>query len=253
MPLPGLPGKIVAGNLTPDLETGLGTWTDGEKIRAIREGISKDGRALFPMMPYSDFRSMSDFDVESLVAYLNLLPPVRNKLPETEIDFPVSLLIRSAPRPVGSVSAPAREATAKYGEYLAAIGGCRACHTPGEGRGLNENMAFAGGRIFRTPLGTVTSTNITPDPETGIGSWTEDYFKQRFTIQRIYVHTGAPKVGPERFTLMPWLGLSQMDDVDLAALYRFLLKQPAIRNKVQAHAATTVSKPLPRGRGSVSS
>src|SRR5262249_47604459 len=62
----GLPGTIVAPNLTPDPETGLGKWTDGEKIRAIREGIDRDGRGLFPMMPYTGYRSMSDEDVESL-------------------------------------------------------------------------------------------------------------------------------------------------------------------------------------------
>jgi hypothetical protein len=49
--LQGLPGEIVAPNLTPDRETGLGNWTDGEKIRAIREGISKDGDVLHPTMP----------------------------------------------------------------------------------------------------------------------------------------------------------------------------------------------------------
>src|SRR5690349_12687193 len=48
----GLPGTVVAPNITPDRETGIGTWTDGEKMRAIREGVDKDGRALFPMMPY---------------------------------------------------------------------------------------------------------------------------------------------------------------------------------------------------------
>ena len=60
----GLPGVVTAPNLTPDKETGLGLWTDGEKIRAIREGISKDGRGLFPMMPYETYREMSDEDVE---------------------------------------------------------------------------------------------------------------------------------------------------------------------------------------------
>ena len=68
-------------NITPDRETGIGTWTDGEKIRAIREGIHKDGSALFPMMPYAEYRNMSDDDVQSLVAYLNSLPPVRHESP----------------------------------------------------------------------------------------------------------------------------------------------------------------------------
>jgi mono/diheme cytochrome c family protein len=91
----GLPGKVAAPNITPDVETGIGAWTDGEKIRAIREGIRRDGAALFNMMPYENYRHMSDADVHALVAYLNSLPPVRNQVPRSELDFPVGLLIKS--------------------------------------------------------------------------------------------------------------------------------------------------------------
>ena len=145
-----LPGRIVAPNITPDLETGIGTWSDGEKIRAIREGIGKDGRVLFPMMPYENYRSMSDQDVESLVAYLDSLPAVKNKLPETQVAFPVSFLIRSAPHPVGSVRAPRRDSP-QYGQYLVAIASCATCHTQAEKGKLKEDMLFAGGRVFRVP------------------------------------------------------------------------------------------------------
>jgi len=72
---------------------------------------------------------MSDEDVYSVVAYLNSLPPVRNPLPATKVNFPVSLLIKSAPRPAGSIPHPNREDKLKYGEYLATIGGCPECHT----------------------------------------------------------------------------------------------------------------------------
>ena len=92
----GLPGVVAPPNITPDVETGIGSWTDGEKIRAIREGVDKNGRALFPMMPYQNFRHMSDEDVYSLVAYLNSLAPVRNAVPPTKLKFPVSQLIKSA-------------------------------------------------------------------------------------------------------------------------------------------------------------
>ncbi len=64
----GLPGEVIAPNITPDVETGIGAWSDGEKIRAIRDGVSRDGRALFPLMGYPRYRYMSDQDVESLVA-----------------------------------------------------------------------------------------------------------------------------------------------------------------------------------------
>ena len=58
-----LPGEIYAANITPDMETGIGSWTDGEKIRAIREGVDKDGRTLFPIMPYQFYRYMSDEEI----------------------------------------------------------------------------------------------------------------------------------------------------------------------------------------------
>src|SRR3954468_12422505 len=102
----GLPGRIASRNITTDVETGIGGWTDGEKIRAIREGISKDGTMLFPMMPYTRFRNMSDEDVMSLVAYLNTLAPLKHKVERSQIDFPVSVLVKDAPQPAGSVAPP---------------------------------------------------------------------------------------------------------------------------------------------------
>lgn len=95
--LKGLPGRIVAPNLTPDSETGTGNWSDDALARAIREGIGYDGRALLPMMPYQNFRNLPDEDVASIVVFLRSLPPVRNPLPKTEIIFPVKYLIRSVP------------------------------------------------------------------------------------------------------------------------------------------------------------
>src|SRR6185503_21299802 len=89
----GLQGTIVESNITPDRETGIGAWTDGEKIRAIREGIGRDGRVIFPLMPYQNYRLMSDEDLYALVAYLNSLPAVRNPLPATRVNFPESLRI----------------------------------------------------------------------------------------------------------------------------------------------------------------
>jgi len=67
-----VPGEVTAQNLTADVETGLGSWTDGEIVRAIREGINRDGRAMFPMMPYPDYLGMSDDDVHAVVAYLRI-------------------------------------------------------------------------------------------------------------------------------------------------------------------------------------
>ena len=115
--LKGLPGKVYAPNITPDPETGVGNWSDDQLARAIREGVSHDGRALFPFMPYPDFRSMSDEDLASVIVYLRSLPPVREQQPTTELIFPVKYLIRSAPQPLDApVPEPDRSTPEKRGK-----------------------------------------------------------------------------------------------------------------------------------------
>ena len=224
----GLPGLVAPPNITPDRETGIGAWTDGEKIRAIREGVDRDGRALFPMMPYENFRHMSDEDVFSLVAYLNSLPPVQHAVPKTSLAFPVSLLIKSAPKPAGIVPAPDRTDAQKRGQYLVKLAGCMECHTP----------KLSGGETFRVaPNVMVVSANISPDTATGIGKWSERDFVDRFHQYREYVEHGSPAVGPESFTLMPWLNFSQLPAEDLRDIYSFLRTRPAVYKSVDTHPA----------------
>jgi mono/diheme cytochrome c family protein len=236
----GLPGTVVAPNITPDPETGIGAWTDGEKIRAIRDGVDKNGRALFPMMPYTQYRNMSDEDVESLVAYLDSLPAVRNPLPQTALNFPVNLMIKFAPKPAAGVPAPVHADRLQYGAYLVAIAGCVDCHSPLEKGRPVAGMDFAGGRRFASSFGTVVSANITPDAETGIGKWSEEFFLKKFYDYKGYVEHGSPVVsGPEQFTLMPWLGLAQLPPEDLGAIYTFLRTVKPIPHAVETHPKTS--------------
>jgi len=232
----GFPGRIVAANITPDPETGLGGWTDGEKIRAIREGVSRDGRALFQLMPYREYAHMSDEDVESLVAYLNTLKPVRSQLAKTELNFPVNLLVRLTPKPVeGRVANPDKRNKVKYGQYLVALGECAGCHTPKE-RG--ENIAgkeFAGGEEFRIAGFLVRSANITPDEETGIGKWSEERFVSTFKGHAELTAESAPRATQATFTLMSWMDQSKLDDEDLKAIYAYLRTLRPIYNPVEKH------------------
>lgn len=242
-PDPALPGRVVASNLTPDRETGIGQWTDGEKIRAIREGIGRDGRVLFPLMPYTNFRYMSDEDVQSLVAYLNTLLPVHNVLPPTKIDFPVSMLIKGAPSPVeAEVKTPDRSNKQLYGEYLVVMGSCETCHTQMGRAGIDTSKRFAGGRRFGAGQMLVVSANITPDRQTGIGDWTLERFQQRFYKHK--EHSGKERVNtdPEKFTVMPWENLSQLPPEDLEAIFIYLQSRPAIENKVDSHPVETAGK-----------
>ncbi len=231
----GLPGTVVAANITPDRETGIGAWTDGEKIRAIREGISRDGHVIFPMMPYANYRLMSDEDVYAVVAYLNSLPAVRNLLPATRVKFLVGLMVKGVPQPASAVPAPNRNDKLKYGEYLATMASCSECHTQVEKAQPLLAKRLAGGREFRTPFAIVVSGNITPDADTGIGKWSEQQFLDKIYQYKQYAEKGSPPVGPEGFTLMPWLGLSQLSREELGAIYTYLMSQPAVRNAVETH------------------
>jgi mono/diheme cytochrome c family protein len=234
--LKGLPGTVVAPNITPDPETGIGKWTDGEKIRAIREGVDKDGRALFPMMPYQGFREMSDDDVQALVAYLDALPPLRNPLPATALKFPVNLMIKGVPQPAGSVPPLDPSNRVHYGERLAAIAGCGDCHTPQSHGQPVEEKRFAGGQRFESTMGTVVSANITPDLETGIGKWDEAFFLKKIYDYKDYAEHGSPKMsGPEQFTVMPWLSFARLTPEDLGAIYAYLRTVKPVRNYVEKH------------------
>ncbi len=230
----GLPGKIVVPNITSDKETGLGAWSDAEILRAIRGGIGRDGKPLFPMMPYQFYRSMSDPDASALVAYLRTIPPVSNKLPRTEL--PPGMALPPPPPAPASVPHPSRADRAKYGEYLVTVGSCMGCHTPGGEGTPDMTRRFAGGEVFKFPGGIqVVSANITPDPETGIGSWTEQQFVNRFAIYKQYAEDLPPEIPPDQFSIMPWLSLSQLTRDDLGAIYAYLRTVPAVKNKVVTH------------------
>jgi mono/diheme cytochrome c family protein len=229
-----LPGRIAASNLTPDRETGLGAWTDGEILRAIREGVSRDGRALFPLMPYPDYASMSVDDAHALVAYLRSLPAVRNELPKTKLDFPVSVLVTGVPRPVGSVTPPDPNDPVRYGQYVATMGACIECHTPFEKGELVLERRLGGGRAFPLTGGVVVvSANLTPDVETGTGAWSEHDFLEKFRQYREYAEHGSPKLAAAEMTVMPWLGYARLDEEDLKAVYAWLRTVPPLRNAVE--------------------
>ncbi len=232
----GLPGKVVSPNITPDLETGIGAWTDGEILRAFREGVSRDGRALFPFMPYTHFRSMSDEDAYSVVAYLRRLQPVKSRMSVTELNFPVNLFIKFEPQPVsGAVQAPPKSNRLEYGKYLVTLGGCVICHTKlDKGKPL-EGMEFAGGEEFSHRPWFARSANISPDPETGIGKWSEDKFVTKFKGYANLTFESAPKTVQANFTVMPWIAFSQLQEDDLRAIFTYLRSVKEVRHSVEVH------------------
>lgn len=228
----GFPGRICAPNITMDRQTGIGAWTDGEILRATREGVDREGKALFPLMPYTEYRALSEEDARAVAAYLRTYRPVRHAVAETEIDFPVSLFVKMAPRDLeGPVPEPDRSDPVHYGEYLATVAGCRYCHTPVDDRNQPiRGRAFAGGQEFRGPWGTVRSSNLTPHV-TGLGERSRESFISLF---RVYTDPGAAVPAPPgRNTVMPWLSLAGMTDDDLSAIYDYLRTVPPIESVVE--------------------
>jgi hypothetical protein len=235
MPYAGLPGRVVAPNLTPDPETGAGTWSDDQLARAIREGIGHDGRALFPMMPYTRYRQMPDEDVASVVVYLRSMSAVRNPLPKTEIIFPVKYLIRSAPQPVTSPVAdlPANSGLVQRGALLVNLAGCGDCHTPQDKGQELPSMAFAGGFPFPGPWGNVASANLTPDAS-GIPYYDEAPFLQA-------MHTGfvrARQLNP----IMPIKVFKNLTDDDLKAMFAYLRTLKPVQHRVDNSEPPTFCK-----------
>jgi mono/diheme cytochrome c family protein len=231
----GMPGTVCFPNITSDKTAGIGAWTDGEIMRAIREGVDREGNTIFPMMPYASYRTLSDDDTRAIVAYLRTLAPVSTPIEPSKVDFPVSFFVTMAPQPLpGPVPEHDRNDELAHGEYLTTVAGCRDCHTPVDGQHKPlANMAFAGGQEFKIPPGPVHSRNITPDPTTGIGAWTKEAFIARFRAYRDI--QPVPSKGPEQGTVMPWLVHSKMSDADLSAIYAYLRTIKPIENRIQGH------------------
>lgn len=219
-----LPGRIIAPNLTPDKETGAGNWTDDMLARAIREGIGHDGRALFPLMPYQNYRAMPDEDLASVIVYLRSLAPVKNSLPQSEIIFPVKYLMRSAPEPItATVPAPDLSDPVMRGDFLVRMSSCADCHTPQEQGQPKPGFEFAGGLLFTTPEGTVMAPNITSDAS-GISFYDEDLFIQTIRTGKVKARTLSP--------IMPCVFYRDMTDEDLKAMYAYLRTLKPVKHTV---------------------
>ncbi|MFI5133658.1 MAG: c-type cytochrome, partial [Chitinophagales bacterium] len=230
--LPGVPGTIYARNITPDPETGIGTWTDDEIMRAMTQGISKNGDTLFPIMPYVHFNHMAKEDLLSIIAYIKTLKPIKNKVPARQLMIPISM---AYPGPAlaksvdGNMSPPESDPV-KYGEYLVNAAVCSDCHTPMVKGQYDFSKFLAGGNTFNLETFTVTTANITPDSATGIGAWDETRFMNKFTVYRD--EKGYNYDPGKANTMMPLTTYAGMTDADLKAIHAYLQTIKPIKNLV---------------------
>ncbi|WP_041537193.1 c-type cytochrome [Pseudopedobacter saltans] len=228
----GLPGIYYASNITPH---GLKDWTDGEIYRAITNGVTKDNRALFPIMPYQHFMQMDPEDVYSIIAYIRTLPTKESEIKASESDFPMNFIINTIPQKMDiKIVKPSANDQIAYGRYLVNAASCSDCHSKMEKGKPVSGMDFAGGNEFKYPDGKTSnfSANITPDTETGIGLWTEEQFVNRFAAYREIKENPRAVSKGEFQTIMPWIMMSGMNDSDLKAIYAYLRTIKPVRNKV---------------------
>jgi len=172
-------GIIPSPNITPDKKTGIGGWSPADFTRALRWGVAPDDTHYLPVFPFPYYAGLSDQDVADLKAFLDSLAPVSRK--DTEGAGSIALIGRARAAAAVALSPheekfqpdPAKNAVWNRGAYLAAtVGRCADCHTardlagrPKTGRWLaGSNGAFGGKK----------APNITPDPESGIGKWSDD-------------------------------------------------------------------------------
>jgi mono/diheme cytochrome c family protein len=243
-------GYAYGTNLTPDPATGIGSWSDGEIVRAIREGVSRDGRVIFPVMAYQFYHGLSDDDALALVAYLRSLAPVRNAVPARRLSFVAKALIAmSLIKPETPVTQPVRAPlpgpTVAYGEYLTwRASGCAECHTPRDpGTAAVDVSRLLAGGLFPFPEeGFVTTgSNLTSDVETGIGGWTEDQFITA-------VQTGVRPNGTVLLPFMPWPSYAQWSRDDLHPVWLYLRSLPPIAHAVPASKLAPAAEGV-SGRG----
>jgi mono/diheme cytochrome c family protein len=221
-----------APNITPDVETGIGSWSDAEIRRALVEGMRPDhgrlaGVPLAAIMPANFYRALLPDDLDAIIAYLRSTTPVRN-----EVQAPVYKL------PVHRDAYPDAEAgfnkamladPVRHGAYLVTIGHCMECHSAWS-RGISDFRGGLGrgGRAFPpregSPEGTppVIAANITSDPTAGIGAWSDA------EIARAIAH-GIARDGRPLKPPMAYAFYASLKEADLADIIAYLRTVPPLQ------------------------
>ena len=226
----GFPGVYYAKNITPE---GISRYSDGELFQTITTGVSKEGKALFPVMPFHYYGQMDIEDIKSIIAYIRTLKPVKNDVPESKSDFPMNIIINTIPHKANFSKLPEKTDVVNYGKYLTNAAACIECHTKFEKGSLVAGTEYGGGRDFPFPDGSIVrSANISSDEETGIGGWDEETFVSLFRAHSDST-TLNTKLNPGDFnTIMPWTMYGKMKEEDLKAIFAYLKTVPPIKNQV---------------------
>jgi mono/diheme cytochrome c family protein len=231
-------GTVYSTNITQDKETGLGAWSDQQILDAMIKGFRRDGSRILPVMPYEKYSGMAQEDLKALIAFLRTLKPVKKPTPELKSWVPFM-------RSVGTFAylglfgrfstSPAQTPTAgvERGRYLVNhVSLCGDCHTPRNVLGVpKQSLYLAGAGQDIGPLGEAVP-NITPDEETGIGSWKRD------EIADLLLKGTKPDFDNVQGLMYEVIegtthGYNDMTKEDALAIADYLKSIPPIKNKIQ--------------------
>ncbi|MEP3349448.1 MAG: molybdopterin cofactor-binding domain-containing protein [Marinomonas sp.] len=214
-------GKIYSTNLTPDPKTGIGNWSFSAFERAMREGISRDGKHLYPVFPYTAYQNINNQDMQALYAYIMSQPAVESSIPENELSFPFNMrplmagwntLFKSRTE---FKAQPEQSETWNRGAYLVnGLGHCSACHSPRNIMGAEKvgDSFLAGGEVDGWVAPALTSLSKAPTP------WNESSLFD-------YLRTGhSSEHGPATGPMGPVVEeLKKLPDSDIWAMSHYLL------------------------------
>lgn len=210
---------VTASNITPDKETGIGTWTARNIKDLLLKGVRPDGKPIAAVMPTGFYGILLPSDLEAIVTYVQSLKPISNKVPAPIYKKPEARhIFPGAEKPIDPA---ALNDKIRRGFYLATIGHCMECHTPLV-NGVSDfaNSLGKGGVQFPGPWGTSVSRNITSSKTEGIGAWTDAEIKRAVTA-------GIDKDGKKLNPPMGFSYYSHMTDADLDAVIAWLRTVPA--------------------------
>jgi mono/diheme cytochrome c family protein len=216
------PAYTVRGtNITPDRETGIGAWSDGEIRRSMTDGVRRHGVPLSPQMPFPFYKILTARDLDALVAYMRTIAPVRNEVPPPVYKGPMHVdLVPGAVKPF--TEKDLRDPV-KRGFYLATIAHCMECHARrADGVQDYKNAWGKGGYVFKGPWGSAATSNITSHRGSGIGAWTDA------EIRRSLTHGVSRDGRPFKLPMARQEYFSRMSNADLDALVAWMRAIPPL-------------------------
>ena len=235
-------GTIYSTNITPDVATGIGNWSDEDFLRALHQGIDEEGEHLYPAFPYPSYALLTDSDVLAIKAYLFSLKPVNYTPPPNDVSFPFNqrylMMFWNALFKPSHRFRPNQDQAAAWncGAYLVELlGHCGDCHTPRNVMfGLDNKRKFGGALVQGWK-----AYNITPDKDWGIGSWSDEQLEAYLSVGHAQARGSAG--GPMSEVVDN--SLRHLTPTDIKAIATYVRSVPAYGDGSDVAAAPAPSAP----------